>query len=81
MTNVNLITIESALRSLAAGEQMPSFTKPQAAVLLNAIGAVHGFPSDVQSVGLMTLRLLLQASRADAITERTMRIAASDKHN
>ena len=78
-TSTNILMIESALRALSTGEQMPSFTKPQARQLLAAIGAVNAVPLDVQSVGLMTLRLLLQASRADAITERAMRVAASDK--
>jgi len=78
-TNTNIITIESALRSYAAGEQMESFTRPEARALLAAIGAVSTSPIDVQRVGLAALRLLLQASRADAIVERTMRLAASDK--
>lgn len=75
----HVATVEAALRALSAGEQTPSFTKPQARELLAAIGAVNLSPQDLQRVGLVTLQVLLQASRADAITERAMRLAANKR--
>lgn len=76
-SNINIATVEAALGCLVAGDQMASFTKPESRQLLAAIGASIAVPQDVQAIGLIALHLLVQASRADAITERALRVVAS----